>query len=101
MANVVRAGSGLRPIWTSGDGPFMGKVNVYLQPASDATTTAVGDIVKLVATSVAPTTQQTHLYYPVSYLPTVNRIAATTDVPIGVVVGFYADPGNLQYSNVS
>lgn len=99
MANVARPGQGLRPIWGSDSGSWAGKVNVYFQPASDGTATAVGDIVKLVATSVAPTTQQTNLYYPVAYLPTITRITATTDVSVGVVVGFLADPGNLQYSN--
>jgi hypothetical protein len=99
MANVSRPGQGLRPIFTTGGVPFEGNVNVYFQPASDATATAVGDIVKLVATSVAPSTQQTNLYYPVAYLPTVTRITAVGDVPVGVVVGMLADPANLQYAN--
>jgi hypothetical protein len=99
MANVVRAGQGFRAIWGSDSGSYAGKVNVYFQPASDATALAQGDIVKLVATSVAPTTQTTNLYYPVAYLPTVTRITATTDVAVGVVVGFLADPANLQYAN--
>ena len=99
MANVVRAGQGFRAIWGSDSGSYTGKVNIYFQPASDATALAQGDVVKLVATSVAPTTQTTNLYYPVAYLPTITRITATTDVPIGVVVGFLADPANLQYAN--
>src|ERR1700752_2382331 len=99
MANVARPGQGLRPIWNSASVGLSGGVSVYFQPASDGTATAVGDIVKLVATSVAPTVQQTNLYYPVAYLPTVTRITATTDVSVGVVVGFYVDPANLQYSN--
>jgi len=99
MANVVRAGQGFRAIWGSDSGSYAGKVNIYFQPASDATALAQGDVVKLVATSVAPTTQTTNLYYPVAYLPTITRITATTDVPIGVVVGFLADPANLQYAN--
>jgi len=72
---------------------------VYFQPASDATATVVGDLVKLVATSVAPATQATNLYYPVAYLPTVTRTTAVTDVCVGVVVGFLPDPANLQYAN--
>jgi hypothetical protein len=99
MANVVRAGQGFRVLWNSGAADFTAAVNMYFQPASDATATAQGDLVKLVATSVAPSTQTTNLYYPVAYLPTVTRITATTDIPVGVVVGFLPDPANLQYAN--
>lgn len=99
MANVVRAGQGFRALWNSASVGMAAGVNIYFQPASDATATAVGDVVKLVATSVAPSVQTTNLYYPVAYLPTVTRITATTDIPVGVVCQFLPDPANLQYSN--
>lgn len=99
MANVVRAGQGFRALWNSASVGMAAGVNIYFQPASDATATAVGDVVKLVATSVAPSVQTTNLYYPVAYLPTVTRITATTDIAVGVVCGFLPDPANLQYSN--
>ena len=80
---------GLRPIGRNG-APYNGPLHRVFIP-STATTSAVfvGDVVKLVDSDAS-----------VDGYPAVNRIAAATDVPYGVVVGFEASPTNLslQYS---
>ena len=69
-------------------GDFAGAVTEqtrqYFIPATDATATFVGDIVKLTGESNA------------DGVPIVTTVTAVSDVPVGVVVGFLADPDNLK-----
>jgi len=74
MSTVSRI-NGFRPVKT-GSGPYTGQANLYFVPASDATVIMVGDAVKLLGDARAATG-----------VPTVTRIAAGTDIPVGVVVG--------------
>lgn len=98
MANVNRP-QGLRLIRNFMNGDTTGVINMYFQPASDATATAVGDIVKLTGAVGQPTNQAVLPNFGLpNALKIVTRITATTDVPVGVVVGFLADPTNLQNS---
>ena len=74
MASVSRI-NGFRPVKTL-VGPLTASANVYFVPASDTSVIMVGDAVKLSGDARAATGA-----------PTVTRIAAATDIPIGVVVG--------------
>lgn len=65
--------------------PFAGRTEIFYMPTSDTTDTAIFDIVKL-ATGVAAGLG----------IPTCARITGVNDVPIGVVVGFVADPSYLE-----
>jgi hypothetical protein len=82
MPNVNRA-SGLRVTKYRGS-TISGQLTRVFVPSSDATPIAVGDIVKL--TGAGDTTG----------IPVVSRLAANTDTPYGVVVGFEVDSTNLN-----
>jgi hypothetical protein len=75
MASVSRI-NGFRPVKTITGAPYNGQANVYFVPASDATVIMVGDAVKLLGDARAA-----------SGVPTVTRISAATDIPVGIVVG--------------
>jgi hypothetical protein len=74
------APTGLNPVRDLYSRPYNGGVNHYAVPASDATAIFIGDPVKLVGTSSTINSQS---------MPDV-ALAATTDVIVGVVVGFLA-----------
>jgi len=74
MSTVSRI-NGFRPVKT-GSGPYTGQANLYFVPASDSTVIMIGDAVKLLGDARAATG-----------VPTVTRLSAGTDIPLGVVVG--------------
>jgi len=75
MSGVSRI-NGFRPVKTITGSPYNGQGNVYFLPAADASVVMVGDAVKLLGDARAATG-----------VPTVTRVSAATDIPIGVVVG--------------
>lgn len=79
MANA-NAPTGLNPVRDLYGRPYNGSVNHYAIPASDSTAVFIGDPVKLVGTSSTINSQT---------MADVAQ-AATTDVIVGVVVGFLA-----------
>ena len=79
MANA-NIPTGLNPVRDIYGRPWNGAVNHYAVPASDATAIFIGDPVKLVGTSSTINSQS---------MANV-ALAATTDVIVGVVVGFLA-----------
>lgn len=79
MANANNP-TGLNPVRDIYGRPWNGAVNHYALPTSDSTAVFIGDPVKLVGTSQVINQQ---------VLPDV-ALAATTDVIVGVVVGFLA-----------
>ena len=83
--SLVSRLNGLKAVKTL-TGPFTGMANMYFIPASDATVLMVGDLVKLAHGARSPTG-----------VAVVTRITATTDVPVGVVVGFtFEGMGDIQ-----
>lgn len=74
MSSVSRI-NGFRPVKTN-VGPYTGQANVYFVPSSDSSVIMVGDAVKLLGDARAATG-----------VPTVTRITAGTDIPVGIVVG--------------
>ncbi len=84
MASVSRL-NGFRPVKTI-TGPYNGAANVYFVPASDSSVIMVGDPVKLLGDARAA-----------SGVPTVTRVSAATDIPVGVVVGIlFSGVGDAQ-----
>ena len=87
MSSVSRI-NGFRPVKSITGAPYNGSANVYFVPASDATVIMVGDAVKLLGDARAA-----------SGVPTVTRVSAATDIPLGVVVGVLftgvGDVGNV------
>lgn len=79
MANA-NAPTGLNPVRDISGRPYNGSVNHFAIPSSDSTAVFIGDPVKLVGTASTINSQ---------VLPDV-ALAATTDVIVGVVVGFLA-----------
>ena len=88
MASVSRI-NGFRPVKTITGAPYNGQGNVYFVPASDATVIMVGDAVKLLGDARAA-----------SGVPTVTRISAATDVPVGIVVGILFSGVGNEVTNV-
>lgn len=76
MSSVSRI-NGFTPMKSLTGATWNGQANMYFIPASDGTAVQVGDIVKLAGDARAPLG-----------VPTVARISATSDIPVGVVVGF-------------
>ena len=84
MSSVSRI-NGFRPVKTN-TGPFTGQGNVYFVPASDSSVIMVGDAVKLLGDARAATG-----------VPTVTRITAGTDIPVGIVIGIlFSGMGDAQ-----
>lgn len=84
MSSVSRI-NGFRPVKTN-VGPYTGQANVYFVPASDSTVIMVGDAVKFLGDARAATG-----------VPTVTRITAGTDIPVGIVVGIlFSGMGDAQ-----
>lgn len=88
MASVSRI-NGFRPVKSVTGAPYNGQCNVYFVPASDATVIMVGDAVKLLGDARAA-----------SGVPTVTRVSAATDIPVGVVVGILFSGVGNEASNV-
>jgi len=61
-----------------------GRTELYYSPTADASNTAIFDIVKAIAGGDA------------NGVPSMARITGIDDVPVGVVVGFLADPDYLN-----
>lgn len=96
MSNPNRP-AGFRPVRHLNGAAWNGQCEVYAIAAADATAIGVGDLVKLVAgsdTGAPPTSQVTPVVVP-GY-GQVTRIAAASDVPAGVVVGFMPNWSNLN-----
>lgn len=92
MANTS-ALFGLKPIKYLNGTPWNGKANVYYVSASDTAPIYKGDALKMEATAA--------YYESTGKYPTVERASGTSDVIVGVAVGFStvpeisADPTNL------
>lgn len=86
MANVSRP-NGFRAVGQLHGAPYNGAVHWYHQPATDATPTFIGDIVKLTGAGSSDARSLG--------IPEVTTITAVGDVPVGVVVGIEPDPNNL------
>lgn len=82
MANLDRV-NGARPVKHRNGSPYNGQVTQYYIPSSDSTAVFVGDFVKLAGGA------STDGYSTVAQ-------AAAGDPVIGVVVGFRADPADLN-----
>lgn len=83
MANTSRI-NGFRPVKTKSGAPWNGMANLYFIPSTDGTAVYVGDVVKLAGSASTDGTA-----------PTV-QLAAAGDAIVGVVVGFMANPDNLN-----
>jgi len=87
MSSVSRI-NGFRPVKSITGAPYTGQANVYFVPASDSSVIMVGDAVKLLSDARAATG-----------VPTVTRVSAATDIPLGIVVGILftgvGDTGNV------
>lgn len=75
MSSVSRI-NGFRPVASLSASGFNGQTISVFVPASDASVIMVGDAVKLLGDARAATGA-----------PTVTRITAATDIPLGIVVG--------------
>lgn len=85
MASVSRI-NGFRLAKTIGGRALDGVFETFFVPASDATVIMVGDAVKLAGDARSATG-----------LPTVTRITAATDIPVGIVVGIsFEGQGDTQ-----
>lgn len=85
MASVSRI-NGFRPVKTITGAPYNGQYNLYFVPASDASVIMVGDAVKLLGDARAA-----------SGVPTVTRVTAGTDIPVGIVTGIiFSGVGDTQ-----
>lgn len=87
MSSVSRV-NGFKPVKNVAGAAMTGQINTYFVPASDASVIMVGDAVKLTGDARAATGA-----------PTVTRIAAATDIPVGIVVGI-AFEGNGDVTNM-
>lgn len=83
MANVSRP-NGLRPVRHFDGSAWNGQAETFALLAADATATFVGDLVKLSGSADA------------NGVASIARLAANTDLPVGVVVGFTPDYSNLN-----
>ncbi len=81
MANV-NAPHGLNPVRYLSGAPYNGACNIYTVPASDGTALGIGDVVLDLGTTTTNADG--------TYTKDV-KVAATTDVVTGVVVGFVPD----------
>lgn len=96
MPNVNRP-SGFRPVRHFDGSPWNGQAELFAIAAADATAIGVGDLVKLVAgidTGAPPASTVTPVVLP-GY-GQVTRVAANTDIPAGVVIGFIPNYSNLS-----
>ena len=85
MASVSRI-NGFRPVKSVTGAPYNGQANVYFVPSSDSSVIMVGDAVKLLGDARAATG-----------VPTVTRVSAGTDIPVGIVVGIlFSGVGDAQ-----
>jgi hypothetical protein len=82
MANADRP-NGLRPVKHLNGSPYNGQANKYYIASGDGTATFIGDLVKLAGSASADG-------YPTVVQGTAGAAA------VGVVVGFAADPTNLN-----
>lgn len=82
MANTSRV-TGFRPVSHLNGSPYTGQVRKYAFLAADGTAAAVGDLVKLSGTA------------SVDGYPSIAQ-AAAGNTCVGVIVGFAADPTNLN-----
>lgn len=89
MANVSRI-NGFAPVKHQTGAPYNGQYTSYGVPTSDATALGVGDVVKLLASSVSVT-----LNGQVNQYKNVTR-AAAGDAVVGIVVGFDIVPDALN-----
>jgi len=83
MANI-NAAFGFRAVKHLNGSPYNGQVREYFIPSTDSTAVYIGDVVKIAGSADANGTA------------TVAVVSATTDIPVGVVVGFRPDPTNLM-----
>lgn len=96
MANVNRP-NGFRPVRHLNGSMFNGQVNLYYIPSTDANAYAVGDLVTFVGTT-SSTVSNLWPNQPIG-VPIVTRATnAAAVVVLGAIVGFLADPTNLQNS---
>jgi len=96
MANVNRP-QGFKPVRHLNGSKFNGQSNLYYIPSTDSNAYAVGDLVTFVGTT-SSTVSQIWPNYPVG-IPIVTRASnGAAVVVLGAIVGFLADPTNLQNS---
>lgn len=89
---------GLRPVRTAQGNPYNGQVNLYFAPSTYATDIFIGDavVVTTAGSNTATVTTGSGSYAPRT-LQEVNRATVGNGNAItGVVVGFDADPSNLD-----
>jgi hypothetical protein len=92
MANTSRI-FGFKPVKNMDGSPYNGGANLYYFKSTDATAAYVGDVVKLAGgADAAP------LYYPSYGAAPAITLAAAGDAVVGVIIGFVADPTNLNVS---
>ncbi len=96
MANVNRP-NGAVPVGTLGASKWNGQVNQYLIPSTDNTAVMIGDFVKLNGSSGAAGT----VVYGQDCEGMATVIKATaSDRLLGAVVGFLANPSDLNVSGI-
>lgn len=85
MATNKDAPRGLQPVSYLSGAPWNGQVRKYVVLAADTTAVGIGDAVKISGTSSAD-----------GFYAAVQSVTATTDVIVGVAVGFEPNPANLN-----
>lgn len=96
---------GLRPVRHKNGAPYNGAVNPYYIPASYGTALFIGDpVVKTGTSNTAKVSEPSAGDFDIGTLPEINKATAGDGNALtGVIVGFSADPSNLdkQYNPAS
>ena len=90
MANTSRI-FGFKPVKHQNGSPYNGQSNLYYFKSSDATAAYIGDAVKLAGGADAAPAN-----YPSYGSAPAVTLAAAGDAIVGIIVGFVADPTNLN-----
>ena len=91
MANTDTP-SGLRPLRHRNGAPYNGACNPYYVASGYATALFIGDPVALTGTANTAAVED----YPIAALPEVDRLDATAEYAIGVIVGVGPNRDNLS-----
>jgi len=96
MANINRP-NGFRPVRHLNGSMYNGQGNLYYIPSTDANAYAVGDLVTLVGTTNSTVSNVYGVNQQIG-VPIVARATAGAVPILGPIIGFLADPTNLQNS---
>jgi hypothetical protein len=96
MANINRP-NGFRPIRHLNGSMYNGQANLYYIPSTDSNAYAVGDLVAFVGTTNSTVSNIYGVNQQIG-VPIVARATAGSVPVLGPIVGFLADPTNLQNS---